>query len=222
MTINEISEKAKFDDKGLIPAVIQDYKTGEVLMLAYMNKESLELTIGSGYTHFWSRSRNKLWKKGESSGHVQKVMTIALDCDFDTVLVGVRQNTAACHTGNYSCFFNKADTACSANRDPLPEINGEETGDAGIIQEVYEIILDRMEHPKEGSYTNYLFEKGLDKILKKVGEEASEVIIASKNKVAGEIIYEISDLVYHLLVLMADRGIKPQEILKELKIRQKS
>lgn len=221
MTISEIKENAKFDEKGLLPAIIQDYKTGEVLMMAHMNEKSLELTISTGYTHFWSRSRNKLWKKGETSGHVQKVMTMALDCDCDTVLIGVEQNTAACHTGSYSCFFNKADTGSGAEKDLLAENSVQCCGGAGIIQEVYEIILDRMEHPKEGSYTNYLFDKGLDKILKKVGEETSEVIIASKNKAAGEVIYEISDLIYHLLVLMAERGVKPQEIYSELKNRQK-
>lgn len=225
MTMGEIKDKAKFDEKGLIPAVIQDCKTGQVLMLAYMNEQSLELTVSTGYTHFWSRSGNKLWKKGETSGHVQKVMTIALDCDCDTILIGVEQNTAACHTGSFSCFFNKADTGrstgCAAQANLSSGNTAARYGEACIIQEVYEIIIDRMQHQKEGSYTNYLFEKGLDKILKKVGEETSEVIIASKNKVAGEVIYEISDLVYHLLVLMAERGIKPQDIYNELKNRQK-
>lgn len=228
MTFEDINKNAKFNENGLIPAIIQDVESKTVLMMAYMDREALKKTIETGYTHFWSRSRQKLWMKGETSGHVQKIVSMVLDCDEDTLLINVEQKVAACHTGTFSCF--RTTIGADGTNFTQPQAfkpdevyRNEEVRDteAEILQKVYEIILDRRANPKEGSYTNYLFDKGLDKILKKVGEEAAEVIIASKNEAAGEIIYEVSDLVYHVLVLLAERGIKPEEIYEELKKRHK-
>ncbi len=200
----------KFDDKDLIPAIVQDVTSKEVLMMAYMNEESLKRTLETGQTWFWSRSRQELWNKGATSGHIQEVKSINYDCDGDTLLIEVDQIGVACHTGAKSCFFNdlyKAD---------------EDTGvGSNIIEKLYEIIADRKENPKENSYTNYLFDKGIDKILKKVGEESAEVIIAAKNPDKEELIYEASDLVYHLLVLLKEKDIAPEEIFKELSKRFK-
>ena len=197
----------KFDEKGLIPVVVQDAKTNAVLMMAYMNKEAFEKTLETGYMTYYSRSRQQLWKKGETSGHVQKLISLSYDCDGDTLLARVEQTGVACHTGSYSCFFN--------------DIKGEsKNSTAGILDELYAVILDRKQNPKEGSYTNYLFDKGIDKILKKVGEESAEVIIASKNPDKGELRYEAADLLYHLLVLLAERDMVPEEIFEELASRR--
>lgn len=209
-------EDLKLNENGFIPAIAQDYKTGQVLMLAYMNREAFEKTLETGKVHYWSRSSNKLWLKGETSGHFQYVKQISLDCDSDTLLISVDQVDAACHTGSYSCFFRDIEGNTLNNAIKKPE----ETGLSDIIKELYDVITDRKLNPKEGSYTNYLFEKGLDKILKKVGEESGEVIIAGKNKVKDEIVWEISDLLYHLLVLMVDSGITLNDILNELKRRR--
>lgn len=214
-------KEIKFDDNGLIPVVAQDYKTGKVVMLAYMNKEALEKTVNTGMAHYWSRSRKKLWLKGETSGHYQYVKSINIDCDADTLLIKVEQKGSACHTGHYSCFYRQL---VEGDLGELQE-NDIDTGklygnNASVLQELYEVIADRKANPKEGSYTNYLFEKGLDKILKKVGEEASEVIIAAKNKSKDEIKYEIADLFYHIFVLLVDRGLKPDDIYIELKGRR--
>ena len=198
----------KYDDNGLIPAIIQDYQTKEVLMMAYMNKASLEKTIETKKTWFYSRSRQKLWNKGETSGHFQDVKRISYDCDEDTLLIEVIQTGSACHTGSKSCFYRNL-------LDPDQVLN------EAIVYEVANIIRERKENPKEGSYTNYLFEKGIDKILKKVGEEASEVIIAAKNPDKEELVYEISDMVYHVLVLMAEKGIEIEDIKTELTKRFK-
>ncbi|QCX34566.1 bifunctional phosphoribosyl-AMP cyclohydrolase/phosphoribosyl-ATP diphosphatase HisIE [Caloramator sp. E03] len=198
----------KFDDNGLIPAIIQDEKSKKVLMLAYMNEESIEKTITTGTTWFYSRSRKKLWNKGETSGNYQKVKRISFDCDCDTVLIEVEPLGNACHTGSSSCFFNEFYVDEDKSSD-----------DKEIIINLYERIMNRKQNPKEGSYTNYLFNKGIDKILKKVGEESSEVIIASKNDSREEMIYEISDLLYHVLVLMVDKGISIEDIKKEIKRR---
>lgn len=198
----------KYDDNGLIPAIIQEYHTREVLMMAYMNKESLEKTIETGKTWFYSRSRQKLWNKGESSGYYQEVKKVSYDCDEDTLLIEVIQKGSACHTGNRSCFYRKIQ-------------NADNNVNEAIIYEVSNIINERKENPKQDSYTNYLFEKGIDKILKKVGEEASEVIIAAKNPVKDELVYEISDMVYHVLVLMAEKGVEIEEIKAELSKRFK-
>ena len=226
MAFEDIYKNAKFNEKGLIPVIVQDYKSKTVLMMAYMNTEALEKTIESGYTHFWSRSRGILWMKGETSGHVQKVVSMALDCDSDTLLINVEQKTAACHTGTFSCFstvINAEGETETSSQVFNPDLiyAGKADNPAEILQMLYGIILDRKANPKEGSYTNYLFEKGQDKILKKVGEEASEVIIASKNDSVEEIVYEVSDLIYHLLVLLANKSIKPEEIYGELKKRHK-
>ena len=195
----------KLTDAGLIPAIVQDYRTGEVLMLGYMNRESYELTIKTGRMTYFSRSRQELWVKGETSGHFQYVKSLSLDCDNDTVLAKVRQIGAACHTGNRSCFFKEL-----AKKDYIP------TNPLTVLTDDFDIILERKRHPKEGSYTNYLFDKGIDKILKKCGEEASEIIIAAKNPDAEELKYEIADFLYHMMVLMAECGLSWEDITKEL------
>lgn len=195
----------KKNNDGMIPVITQDYQTGEVLMLAYMTKEAYELTLQTGRMTYFSRSRNELWIKGETSGHYQYVKSLTADCDMDTLLAKVSQVGAACHTGNYSCFFNEIMKKEYDDENPLT-----------IFNSVFDVILDRKEHPKEGSYTNYLFDKGIDKILKKVGEEATEIVIAAKNPNPEEIKYEISDLLYHLMVLMVEKGVTWEEITDEL------
>lgn len=195
----------KLNSDGLIPVVVQDYKTDEVMMLAYMNEEAFQTTLDSGKMTYWSRSRQELWTKGLTSGHVQYVKSLTLDCDNDTILAKVAQVGAACHTGNKTCFFK-----------PLMKKEYDDTNPLRVFQEVYDVILDRKEHPKEGSYTNYLFDKGIDKILKKVGEECTEIVIAAKNPDKDEMKYEISDFLYHVMVLMAERGVTWEEITREL------
>jgi len=302
-----ILEMVKYNADGLIPAVTQDIRTDEVLMVAYMNKESLEKTIETGLAHYYSRSRRKLWLKGETSGHYQKVRSISIDCDGDTLLLKVEQTGAACHTGHRSCFFTRFDvnelkagttagnineimaastfgniselktgttvvdinefkagaadntgggvsgnTAAAVNSagvcadaakaaDAVDDVNGpyavcdakkpaaacdegkpdefDQIPGPEVLGEVFGTILDRLAHPKEGSYTNYLFTKGLDKILKKIGEEASEVVIASKNGSAEEIRAEVADLFYHIMVLLAQQGMSLNDIYIELKKR---
>ena len=208
----------KFDDKGLVPAIVQD-ENDQVLMLAYMNEESLKKTLETGYTWFYSRSRQKLWQKGEESGNTQEVRNIYYDCDGDTLLVQVKQKGFACHTGTYTCFSGRRlgdNDKAIATIEQKPEPNF-----ALVINELYSVIKDRQRHPVEGSYTNYLFNKGHDKILKKVGEEAVETVIASKNLDNNEVIYEMGDLWYHCLVLLAYHGIKPEELFAELMNRRK-
>ena len=195
----------KPNSDGLIPAVVQDFQTGEVLMVAYMNEESLNATIRTGKMTYFSRSRQSLWVKGETSGHFQYVKSLTADCDFDTILAKVSQVGVACHTGAPSCFFNEIVKKEYVERNPLK-----------VFEDVYAVILDRKKNPKEGSYTNYLFDKGLDKILKKVGEEATEIVIAAKNPDAEETKYEISDFLYHLMVLMAEKGVTWEDITSEL------
>jgi phosphoribosyl-ATP pyrophosphohydrolase/phosphoribosyl-AMP cyclohydrolase len=211
----------QFDARGLIPAIVQDEATGTVLMMAYMNKEALEKTMETGVTWFFSRSRSRLWQKGETSGHVQQVKQVFYDCDADTLLVKVEQKGAACHEGTFSCFSRSLTGG---------EVQTEKMADAAsmygnpamnILYELYGVIYDRKLHPKEGSYTTYLFEKGQDKILKKVGEEAAETIIASKNLSKDELLYEMADLWYHCLVLLAHHNITPTELMDELKARRK-
>ncbi len=211
--MNNLKSSVKFDEKGLVPVVTQDTKTKEVLMVAYMNEEAFDKTIETGKVHYYSRSRSKLWLKGETSGHFQLVKSIKLDCDGDTILVEAEQIDSACHTGNKTCFFRTM-------VDGEWKENEEEKPTAAILHEVYNVIVDRNVNPKEGSYTNYLFTKGLDKILKKVGEEAAEVIIAAKNKSKEEIRYEVSDLMYHLMVLLVERGLTLEDIYGELKGRR--
>jgi len=217
----DLTGEIKFDEKGLVPVVVQDWESREVLMVAYMNKEAFELTVKTGLAHYWSRSRNKLWKKGETSGNIQLVKSISIDCDNDTLLLTVEQKGAACHTGNYSCFYRCFDgKGITEKKDNKVDSSGP-SGSHEILNKLYRIIEDRRANPKEGSYTNYLFEKGTDKILKKVGEETSEVIIAAKNNAKGEIVYEISDLVYHLFVLMVEKGVTLEDIYTELASRHK-
>ena len=211
-------DKIKFDEKGLIPAIVQE-ESGQVLMLAYMNEESLQKTIETGYTHFYSRSRQSLWKKGETSGNVQKVQALYYDCDGDTLLVKVHQTGVACHTGTYSCFSGRR---LDDNNNLPAVIDNQPKEDLSLVlYELYSVIKDRQRHPVEGSYTNYLFIKGQDKILKKVGEEAVETILASKNDDRDNIIYEMGDLWYHCLVLLAWHGMKPEDLFAELMNRRK-
>ena len=195
----------KLDANGLIPVVVQDYVNGEVLMLAYMNEEAYNKTLETGIMTYYSRSRQELWVKGLTSGHFQYVRSIEIDCDNDTLLAKVKQIGAACHTGNKSCFYRNLVSTEYAQTNPLKVFNN-----------VMSIIEDRKQHPKEGSYTNYLFDKGIDKILKKCGEEATEVIIAAKNPDPEEIKYEISDFLYHVMVLMVLKGVTWEDIVKEL------
>lgn len=195
----------KTNDQGLIPVIVQHYKTQEILMLAYMNEESFYETIKTGKMTYFSRSRQKLWVKGETSGHFQYVKSLTIDCDLDTLLAKVDQIGAACHTGNPTCFFQ-----------PLVGIDYDETNPLRIFESVYDTIADRKENPKEGSYTNYLFDKGIDKILKKIGEEATEVVIAAKNPNPEEVKYEITDFLYHAMVLMVEKGLTWEDIVKEL------
>ena len=191
----------KFDEKGLIPAIVQDHYTKEVLTLAYMNAETLALTIAEGRTVFWSRSRQEIWRKGETSGNVQKVVSITADCDGDALVVEVVKNGPACHTGAESCFFNEVYVS-----DEVKQFSWE-----GL----YRLIEGRKAQPKEGSYTTYLFEKGKDKILKKVGEECTEVLIGAAKNDKDETVYEIADLAYHLLVLMVEMGISLEDVIAE-------
>ncbi len=195
----------KLNSDGLIPVVTQEYKTGKVLMVAYMNEEAFNETIRSGRMTYWSRSRQELWKKGDTSGHYQYVKSLDIDCDNDTILAKVVQIGAACHTGNESCFFTNLLSKSYDTTNPMT-----------IFDEVMATIIHRKENPKEGSYTNYLFDKGIDKILKKVGEEATEIVIAAKNPDSDELKYEICDFLYHMMVLMAERGVTWKEITKEL------
>ena len=198
-------EELKFDEKGLIPAIVVDTETKQVLTLAYMNAESLKISMAEGRTCFWSRSRQTLWRKGETSGSVQRIVSITADCDADALVVEVRKEGPACHTGAESCFFQ-------------PVFEGE--AQPGFqYQALFDMLRGRKDAPKEGSYTSYLFEKGRDKILKKVGEEATEVIIAAKDDDRANTIYELGDLMYHAMVLMLDMGISLDEIRAEMASR---
>ena len=196
--------KLKFDEKGLIPAIVVDDETGKVLTLAYMNRESLAISLEKGMTCFWSRSRQELWLKGETSGNYQHIVSVTADCDYDALEVRVRKEGPACHTGAESCFHNP--------------VFGE-AGEAFRLESLYQLLLERKKKLPEGSYTTYLFQKGLDKILKKVGEESTEVIIAGKAQDKAETIYEIADLAYHVMVLMVEMGIDVSDIRNELASR---
>ncbi len=195
-------DRLKFDEKGLIPAVVQDYYSKQVLTVAYMNREAIEITLKEGTTCFFSRSRQELWRKGETSGNTQKVVSITSDCDYDALVIEVIKNGPACHTGAESCFFN-TEYICD---DETPF----------SYEGLYRMIEGRKTDPKEGSYTTYLFEKGMEKILKKVGEEATEVIIAGAKNDKEETIYEISDLAYHIMVMMVEQGIELKDVMAEL------
>ncbi len=198
-------EKLKFDEKGLIPAIVTDADTGKVLTLAYMNKESLQISMEKGLTCFYSRSRQELWLKGETSGNFQHIVSITADCDYDALNVVVRKDGPACHTGTDSCFTNEV-------------YEGEEP-EGFSMESLYTLLLGRKENLPEGSYTTYLFQKGMDKILKKVGEECTEVIIGACKNDRAETVYEIADLAYHVMVLMVEMGISVDDIKKELASR---
>ena len=197
--------KLKFDERGLIPAVVVDAESKKVLTLAYMNRESLEISMREGRTCFWSRSRQELWRKGETSGNVQRIVSITADCDLDALVVKVKKAGPACHTGADSCFFNPV-----YESDELSEFS---------LDGLYELLQGRKKELPEGSYTTYLFQKGLDKILKKVGEESTEVIIAAHARDRRETVYEMADLAYHVMVLMVELGITPEEVRRELASR---
>lgn len=195
----------KLNSDGMVPVIVQDYRTDEVLMLAYMNEEAFNTTINIGKMTYYSRSRQELWTKGLTSGHIQYVKSLTADCDFDTILAKVSQVGAACHTGNRSCFFNNIVRKEYVEKNPLK-----------VLESVYDVIKERKEHPKDGSYTNDLFDKGIDNILKKLGEECTEIVIAAKNPEAEQIKYEISDFLYHCMILMVEKGVTWEEIANEL------
>lgn len=225
-------DQLRWTAEGLIPAIVQDAKSGRVLMMAYMNRKSLLRTLETGETWFFSRSRDCLWHKGEQSGHVQLVRRIQTDCDQDTLLIQVDQvGAGACHEGFASCFHyavegerGAGEGAASEEAEPQgrtfdPEqVYGRRA--AVVLDELYDVVVDRREHPVEGAYTSYLFDKGLDKILKKVGEESAEVIIAGKDAEEGPLVYEVADLLYHLLVLLAEKRIRPEAVWSELASRR--
>lgn len=199
-----------YDDKGLVPVIVQDAENGQVLMFAYANREAVEKTVEQKMAHFWSRSRNRIWKKGEESGNTQQVRGMFLDCDSDAVLVVAHQEGVACHTGQRTCFFTdlgEGNTAAPA----FGRMKGGRT-----LEEVYQVVEDRKRNPKDGSYVSALFKGGLDSILKKIGEEAGETVIAAKNKNKDEITYEVADLWFHSIVLLANFGITPEDIYGEL------
>lgn len=202
MDYEQLVSALKFDEKGLIPAIVQDYVTHEVLTLAYMNKESLSITLKEGRTCFFSRSRQCLWRKGETSGNVQEVVSIAADCDCDALVVQVKKAGPACHTGAESCFFN--------------ELYENEALRPFSLASLMTLLEGRKSQPKEGSYTTYLFEKGTDKILKKVGEECTEVLIGGAKGDKAETTYELGDLIYHAMVLMVEMGISLEDVTREL------
>lgn len=204
-------ERVKWDQNDLVPAIVVDAGTKEVLTLAYMNRESLMMSLESGETWFFSRSRNRLWHKGETSGNIQKLVSISLDCDGDALLVEVRPNGPACHTGEWSCFHQRVWGKSPEEERKAPD----------LLAQLEETVAERDRLRPEDSYTTYLFEKGLDKILKKVGEETSEVIIAAKNRNPEELRYEVSDLLYHLFVLLREQGLPFSQVLEELKNRMK-
>ncbi|WP_027340848.1 bifunctional phosphoribosyl-AMP cyclohydrolase/phosphoribosyl-ATP diphosphatase HisIE [Halonatronum saccharophilum] len=210
----------KFDKNGLIPAIIQDAQTKEVLMMAYMNEDSLKHTIRTGRTCFWSRSRQELWCKGETSGHIQEVEEINYDCDGDTLLIKVNQTGGACHTGHRSCFYRGIKKKEEAQKVFNPDEVYKKALDGEILDELYTVIKDRKLNPKEGSYTSSLYEKGENSFLKKIGEEATEVVMAAKENDKGEIIYESADLLYHLLVALVYYGVELNDIYKELDDRR--
>lgn len=204
-------ENIKFGADGLIPAVVQDAITKEVLMVAYMNEESLELTRKTGRATFWSRSRNELWEKGRTSGNFMYVKEMRIDCDADCLLILAEPAGPACHTGKKSCFYRNMEGS---------ELDLEKQDSSDILNRLMAVTQDRKINPQEGSYTNYLFDKGEDKILKKVGEEAAEVVIAGKNRAKDEISYEVADLMYHLTVMLADNGMTWEDIFDELEKRR--
>jgi phosphoribosyl-ATP pyrophosphohydrolase/phosphoribosyl-AMP cyclohydrolase len=212
-TLEQLIKEIRWDESGLVSTIIQDAGTKDVLMLAYMNRESLLRSVNSGQTWFWSRSRNELWNKGATSGHTQQISWLRYDCDADALLIGVEQTGAACHTGKNSCFYRQADLTTGAPSSLVDELTA---NPAMILSTLEATIAQRDEQRPEGAYTTYLFEKGIDKILKKVGEESAEVIIAAKNRDKDELRYESSDLIFHLMVLWRENGLSLAEVLNEL------
>ena len=210
--MDELINTLKFDASGLIPAVVQNIETNEVLMVAYMNADTIKQTLETGRATFWSRSRQEVWVKGDTSGNYMYVKEVRVDCDCDCLVVLVNPAGPACHTGNRSCFFRKIEDG------KLVEDAKEQTK-TDVFAREQAVVMDRKEHPEEGSYTNYLFDKGEDKILKKVGEEAAEVVIAGKNRDKDEISYETADLIYHLTVMLVDNGRTWEDIYKEMERR---
>jgi phosphoribosyl-AMP cyclohydrolase / phosphoribosyl-ATP pyrophosphohydrolase len=213
-----ILAKLKFDDRGLIPAIVQDVATGRVLSLAYMNRESLELSLREQQTYFWSRSRGRLWHKGETSGNTQRIERLEADCDGDALLVSVKPDGPACHTGQVSCFFEELFEPVSVSAPNDADPSGKRQF-LGTVDQLLQVIKSRKAEMPEGSYTTYLFAKGLDKILKKIGEESAETIIAAKNRSKSELTMESADLLYHLLVLFVNEGLEIEEVLGELEKR---
>ena len=209
----EFINELKFNAHGLIPAVVQNIETKEVLMVAYMNADTLKQTLETGRATFWSRSRKEVWVKGDTSGNYMYVKEIRVDCDADCLVLLVNPAGPACHTGNRSCFFRKVEDGSLVNDDAAPERND-------IFEREQAVVIDRKKNPEDGSYTNYLFDKGEDKILKKVGEEAAEVVIAGKNRDKAEISYEVSDLIYHLTVMLVDNDMTWDDIYKEMERRR--
>ena len=210
-------DQIKFDNNGLVPVIVQDESSKEVLMLSYANREALEKTLEVKQAHYYSRSRKELWHKGATSGHIQYIQDVRYDCDSDTVLYLVHQEGVACHTGNYSCFYRGLKEKGSA----LPNLQQSLKEKESVLSNLQQLIAHRRTHPKEGSYTNYLFEKGVDKILKKVGEETAEIIIAAKNGSKSETVYETADLLYHLTVLLTALDIDWSDVMAELQSRGK-
>lgn len=216
--VAEIISKLKFDAQGLIPAIVQDSSTGKVLTLAYMNQEALELSLQHRETYFWSRSRGKIWHKGETSGNTQRIIRMDLDCDGDALILSVEPRGPACHTGQESCFHRPLFTTESeGNR--TPETGSVNPGFSTVAERLLRVIKDRKKEMPEGSYTTYLFTQGLDKILKKIGEESAETIIAAKNKSKAELTLESADLLYHLLVLFVNEGLEVEDVWLELEKR---
>ncbi|MCR8636242.1 bifunctional phosphoribosyl-AMP cyclohydrolase/phosphoribosyl-ATP diphosphatase HisIE [Paenibacillus radicis (ex Xue et al. 2023)] len=217
----QLNAAIKWDAQGLVPAIVQDAASKDVLMLAYMNQDSLKLTIESGETWFWSRSRSELWHKGATSGHIQKVKALKYDCDGDTLLVLVDQAGPACHTGKYSCFYNEVPVN-GAIKEQAAQATETAGGDRfAMLSRLESVIAERDAERPEGAYTTYLFEKGIDKILKKVGEETAEVIIAAKNRDNEELRYESSDLIFHLMVLLREAKLPLDDVMRELDRRHK-
>ncbi|PZE19356.1 bifunctional phosphoribosyl-AMP cyclohydrolase/phosphoribosyl-ATP diphosphatase HisIE [Paenibacillus xerothermodurans] len=220
--IEQLEAAIKWDTNGLVPAIIQDAASKDVLMMAYMNLDSLKLTLESGQSWFWSRSRSELWHKGATSGNIQKVRSLKYDCDGDTLLVLVEQIGPACHTGKYSCFQHEVPVAGQAGEQQLAQDAGAAGDRFAMLSKLESVIAQREAERPEGSYTTYLFEKGIDKILKKVGEESAEVIIAAKNRDSVELRCETSDLIFHTMVLLREAKLPLDDVLRELDKRHNS
>ena len=216
MNKEEFLQAVKYDEKGLVPVIAQDYHSKKVRMLAYMNEEALTKTLETGRVHYFSRSRQELWLKGETSSHYQYLKGIAVDCDGDTFLMQIEQaGGVSCHTGNSSCFYRELKEDLPKTKQEMVKLENNQ-----MLAELYTSIIDRKTNPKEGSYTNYLMDKGLNKILKKVGEECTEVIIAAKDNDNKELVFEVADLMYHLTVMMAVKGINWDDVAVELQQRK--